>query len=49
MSSHIVTDYYHVLQCYRCQSFGHKSSSCSLANTGELFGFTDKALAQKYF
>ena len=35
MSSHRVTDYYHVLQCYTCESFGHKTSSCPLANTGD--------------
>ena len=35
MSSHRVTDCYHILQCYRSQSFGHKSSSCPLANTGD--------------
>ena len=35
LSSCKVTERYHLLQCYRCQSFGHKrgSNQCSLENT----------------
>ena len=35
MSSHQVTDHFHILQCYNCQGFGHKSNSklCLMAKS----------------
>ena len=35
LSSCKVTDQYHIIQCYTCQSFGHKrgSAACSLVNS----------------
>ena len=33
MKSHKVTDHFHVIQCFKCQGFGHKAGSkfCPLA------------------
>ena len=35
MSSHLVTDHFHILQRYKCQGFGHKSNSklCPMAKS----------------
>ena len=35
MSFHQVTDHFHILQCYKCQGFGHKSNSkfCPMAKS----------------
>ena len=37
MSSHRVSDHFHVEQCYKCQGYGHRSASklCPLYNSNE--------------